>query len=63
MKQDNDIQLLRGELTKEEEIQIQMAFIKAAMELFEKDKERGIVNLHGLDCLFTDIRILLNLLK
>lgn len=63
MKTQNDIDLLRGHITYEEEINYQKDFVRTQMEMFEKDKEKGIINLHGLESLFVDIRILLKLIS
>lgn len=63
MKTQNDIDLLRGHITHEEEINYQKDFVRTQMEMFEKDKEKGIINLHGLESLFVDIRILLKLIS
>jgi len=58
-----DLDLLRGHITREEEIKYQKDFVRTQMEMFEKDKEKGIINLHGLESLFVDIRILLKLIS
>ena len=63
MTSKNEIELLRGRITREEEIKYQKAFIHTQMKMFEEDRKRGIINLHGLESLFVDIRVLLNLLS
>ena len=62
MENDKDLELLMGELTKEEKICHSIDFIKTQMTMFEEQREKGIINLHGLDSLFVDIQILLDLL-
>ena len=63
MEQDKDLELLRGEVTREKEIKYQCDFVRIQMERFEEQKENGLINLYGLDSLFVDIRNLLKLLS